>query len=31
VFKRAYPKAYRIGRPVLAVLLLVLILRWLFG
>lgn len=30
-FKRRYPKAYRIGRPVLAVLVLVLLIRWMFG
>ena len=30
VFKRQYPKAYRIGRPILAVILLVLLVRWLF-
>lgn len=30
-FKRRYPKAYRIGRPVLAVALLVLVIRWMVG
>ncbi|PXC02064.1 aspartyl beta-hydroxylase, partial [Pseudomonas aeruginosa] len=30
-FKRAYPKAYRILRPVLAVILLVILYRWIFG